>query len=94
MHREARRLKSAGRRAARAGVPRTLRLAEWLAILVAAGGRCAHCRQQVADLTLDHVLPLSQDGPHAASNIVAACEGCNRRRNRAAHQWFWGGWPA
>lgn len=30
--------------------------------------------------TLEHVIPLSSDGPNTWDNIVGACPGCNHRR--------------
>lgn len=30
--------------------------------------------------TIDHVIPLAQDGPDTLENIVAACSDCNQRR--------------
>jgi len=31
-------------------------------------------------LTLDHVIPLKQHGPHDIENIVPACRSCNSRK--------------
>lgn len=64
------------RRARRAGLVNTLTTAEWVAILAAAKGRCYYCKQK-RPLTMDHVIPISSGGAHAAYNIVAACRSCN-----------------
>lgn len=34
------------------------------------------------DITLDHVVPLSRGGAHAATNLRVACRECNFRKNR------------
>lgn len=46
------------------------------------GRRCVYCGAvlELQDATLDHVYPLSQGGPHAAGNVVAACARCNRMK--------------
>ena len=43
---------------------------------------CMYCGEQFADgqLTRDHVIPLSQGGDDAWSNVVCACRGCNTRK--------------
>ncbi len=40
---------------------------------------CQYCGS-TKQLTLDHVIPLSQDGKHSWDNIVTACEPCNNRK--------------
>jgi 5-methylcytosine-specific restriction endonuclease McrA len=47
-----------------------------MAILSAAKGCCFYCKRK-RPLTMDHVVPLSRGGAHAAYNIVAACHSCN-----------------
>ncbi|MFN6584455.1 MAG: HNH endonuclease [Aulosira sp. ZfuVER01] len=37
---------------------------------------CQYCGSKKS-LTLDHVIPRSQGGPHAWNNVVIACERCN-----------------
>lgn len=48
------------------------------------GWRCAYCGARCATsperLTLDHVVPRSQGGRGAPSNLVAACADCNHQR--------------
>ena len=41
---------------------------------------CQYCGRQGRDLTLDHVVPRRQGGPHIWENVVAACIPCNRRK--------------
>ena len=38
---------------------------------------CQYCGQRSQHLTLDHVVPRRQHGPHTWDNVVAACERCN-----------------
>ena len=50
---------------------------------------CQFCgkKKPIAELTYDHVVPRSQGGKTTWTNIVTACEGCNRRKaNRTPEQ--------
>jgi 5-methylcytosine-specific restriction endonuclease McrA len=38
---------------------------------------CQYCGKKVQDLTLDHVIPRRQNGPHTWENVVTACSRCN-----------------
>ena len=38
---------------------------------------CQYCGKKVHDLTLDHVIPRRQHGPHTWENVVTACNRCN-----------------
>lgn len=38
---------------------------------------CAYCHLQTAELTVDHILPLSRGGSNDISNIIPACGPCN-----------------
>lgn len=38
---------------------------------------CQYCGQHSQHLTLDHVVPRRQRGPHTWDNVVAACSRCN-----------------
>jgi len=38
---------------------------------------CQYCGKKGQDLTLDHVVPRRQKGPHIWENVVAACSKCN-----------------
>jgi 5-methylcytosine-specific restriction endonuclease McrA len=44
-------------------------------------GRCAYCVRPMDAPTLDHVIPKSSGGKLIYSNVVAACEPCNRFRD-------------
>ncbi|MFP5519583.1 MAG: HNH endonuclease [Bdellovibrionia bacterium] len=43
---------------------------------------CQYCGHQypLKQLTLDHVLPASQNGAKSWTNIVTACRGCNQKK--------------
>ena len=45
-------------------------------------GECHYCHQKVgkANLTMDHVLPLSRGGKSKKGNIVPACKECNNKK--------------
>jgi 5-methylcytosine-specific restriction endonuclease McrA len=47
---------------------------------------CQYCGSG-KQLTMDHVIPLSQGGKHTWDNVVSACEPCNNRKGaRTPHQ--------
>lgn len=41
---------------------------------------CQYCGRKMRHLTIDHVIPRHQGGPHTWQNLVAACMNCNRRK--------------
>ena len=41
---------------------------------------CQYCGKHSMDLTIDHVIPRHMGGPHAWTNVVAACPSCNHRK--------------
>lgn len=45
-------------------------------------GRCYYCGTQTlpADLTMDHVVPLTRGGFSSKNNLVACCKGCNTKK--------------
>jgi len=45
-------------------------------------GTCYYCNRNVgkADLTMDHVVPLSRGGKSKKGNIVPACKECNNKK--------------
>lgn len=58
-------------------------LSDWHNIVAGQGGRCFYCLAvftATTKPTQDHVIPLSRGGVHEASNIVAACLLCNRKK--------------
>lgn len=61
-----------------------------LAIYLRDGCACAWCGasvEQGAQLTLDHLLPVSKGGTNNEANLVTACQRCNSSRgNRSVEQ--------
>lgn len=48
---------------------------------------CQYCGVRSNDLTLDHVMPRSRDGPTSWENVVACCRSCNaRKRDRTPRE--------
>ncbi|MCX7670457.1 MAG: HNH endonuclease, partial [Anaerolineae bacterium] len=43
---------------------------------------CAYCGRQFAeaDLTVEHIVPVSRGGQHVWTNVVTACRSCNTRK--------------
>lgn len=52
----------------------------WAACVEFHNGACAYCLRSNQKLTLDHVIPLAKGGAHDVSNIVPACESCNKSK--------------
>ncbi len=78
---EAERRSKNKRRAAIAQVEATLTAQEWSDILERFESRCAYCGVEPDVITMDHVVPLSRGGAHAADNVVPACRECNFRKH-------------
>lgn len=57
--------------------------AEWkrarAAALARAGRRCQKC-SSTQEIQVDHVIPVSQGGSHAASNLQVLCGNCHRHK--------------
>jgi 5-methylcytosine-specific restriction endonuclease McrA len=48
---------------------------------------CQYCGRQGVRLTIDHLVPRHRGGEHVWTNLVAACEACNRRKGgRSPHE--------
>lgn len=47
------------------------------------GGLCLYCglRLSYREMQIEHVMPRSRGGAHAWTNVVAACESCNRHKD-------------
>jgi len=79
-------MRKARRRALAAGLPATLTVDEWEAILGRFNHSCAYCGT-TGEMEQDHVIPLSKGGPYTADNIVPACKSCNSSKgNRWTEQ--------
>lgn len=71
-----RKILSSNRRAERRGVVVDFTVEEWQLLLDFYHNCCAYCGEG-AELTQDHVVPLSKGGSHTKDNIVPACKPCN-----------------
>ena len=62
---------------------RELRKSQWWKNRIAAG-KCHYCEVTVApaELTLDHVVPVSRGGRTTKGNCVAACKECNNQKKQ------------
>ena len=60
---------------------RELRKTDWWRALVAKG-ECHYCHRVVgaAELTLDHVVPVSRGGRSTRGNCVPCCRDCNSKK--------------
>ena len=60
---------------------RELRRSSWWLNRIQAGV-CHYCNKEVgrANLTMDHIVPLSRGGKSKKGNIVPACKECNNRK--------------
>ncbi len=58
---------------------RVLRESAWWRAQLAKG-RCSYCKRAVpaADLTMDHVVPVSRGGRSTKGNVVPSCPACNK----------------
>jgi len=41
---------------------------------------CQYCGQRSEELTIDHIVPRSKDGPHTWNNLITACSRCNIKK--------------
>ena len=68
---------------------RELRQSQWWK-RQCAKGRCYYCGSltPAADLTMDHIVPLSRGGKTTKSNVVPACKACNsKKKNQLLMEW-------
>ena len=54
-------------------------ITDWLCCLEHFNNKCVYCGSS-AELTKDHIVPISQGGSNSISNIVPACSTCNKRK--------------
>lgn len=67
-------------RARRAGAGGTFTNVEWMILKLEWNVCCAYCGIRSAELTQDHVVPLSRGGSNTKDNILPACSSCNSRK--------------
>lgn len=57
---------------------------QWEEILEQFNYCCAYCLNPSDNLTMDHMEPISKDGPHTRDNVIPACGPCNStKKNRS-----------
>lgn len=50
-------------------------------------GECSYCGR-VANLTVDHIIPIARGGSHSPGNLILACGPCNRSKGaRTVMEW-------
>lgn len=89
-YRDTRRACNQRRRARKKAAGGDFTAEELTTMRLAQAGICAYCTYQYDPdaLTIDHIIPLDQGGPHEAANICLACERCNKSKgNRTPEQW-------
>ena len=67
------------RRTEKLGLPSTLTLNEWIAIIRMYDYKCAYCGRNYEHM--DHVIPVSKGGGTTADNVVPACQFCNMSKH-------------
>lgn len=78
------------RRARKLAVPSDVTAADIRRILSVTS--CAYCLRDVAEcgrLVIEHIIPLSKQGPHIVANLTAACYRCNNWK-KSKLPWDWG----
>jgi 5-methylcytosine-specific restriction endonuclease McrA len=53
---------------------------EWEELKSKYDHKCVYCGKETK-LTLDHIVPVTADGPNDISNVVPACKSCNSSKN-------------
>ena len=69
---------------------RQLRLSSWWKNKLN-NAACYYCEKILAskEVTMDHVVPLSQGGKSVKSNLVVACKDCNnKKKNMTTIEWL------
>lgn len=54
-----------------------LTAATYRKIIQSSDGKCFYCKNESANLTIDHFVPVSFGGTNSEENLVAACKSCN-----------------
>lgn len=82
-YREAQRIYSNKRHAQKKAAGGSFTPQEWYALCASYSFHCLSCRKphDFADLTIDHVVPLSKGGSNYLSNIQPLCLPCNQQKN-------------
>lgn len=67
--------------------PRICTESERQDILVRDNFTCRYCGAKDTKFHIDHVYPYSLGGLTIVSNLVTACDSCNRKKNRTVGMW-------
>lgn len=70
------------------GLPDTLTVEQWHAILEAYSHACAYCGITGVAFHREHKVPASKGGGYTAENIVPACPTCNLRKKEMTEEEF------
>lgn len=68
---------------------RELRQSNWWKQKLSAG-ECYHCGKKfpVAELTMDHLIPIGRGGHSDRNNVVVSCKPCNTaKQSKVAGEW-------
>lgn len=63
-------------------IPSSFITEEWEDLKVYYDNSCAYCGNQVEQLEIEHMMPLSRGGHHVKENIVPSCKDCNLRKGK------------
>lgn len=74
-------LKAVHKRRSQSKGENTLTVKQWEQIQADYHHKCVYCGSG-GKMTMEHVTPLSKGGAHTSDNVVPACLGCNRKKNR------------
>jgi 5-methylcytosine-specific restriction endonuclease McrA len=67
-----------------------IRLADWIEILEIHKFQCADCGKRGRhNLTIDHIIPISEGGSNSANNIQPLCVPCHERKDGYVRRPLW-----
>lgn len=81
--REVSRNRVRNRRAKLAQVKNTLTAREWQEVLKQYDCKCVYCGSS-KNIEMDHIIPISKNGPHTKNNVIPACRRCNSKKSNKA----------
>jgi len=84
IEREKRRITKHVEKAQKRGLPASITLAQWLAIVNQFEYSCAYCGG--AYESLEHIIPMSWGGGTTADNVVPCCLACNQNHGKVTER--------